>query len=333
MIYRSACRWLALCWLAACTSPASAVLLYSTAQRNTDPPGSLANRPAWNGPLDGGDPRQLLDSGWQWQGSFSGFLGTAIAPQYFITAKHIGGSVGSIFSYQGTNYTTINSWASPNSDLRIWQVNQTFSDWAPLYDANVDGSEVNKSLVVIGRGSQRGEEVRVGGVLKGWKWGADDRIQAWGENVVSAIYDGSSQGLGDLLGFDFNAGAGPNEAALSIGDSGGGLFIQSGGVWKLAGINYGVEGPWRINPGDTPFQAAIFDASGLYLGNNSSPETSGSGTSYATRISFNLAWIQSVIGPISPAPAMIPEPGATTLLLAILAARTLKRPPHVTATT
>src|SRR5436190_17779127 len=43
----------------------------------------------------------LAGSGWQYEGQFGLFLGTVI-----VTAKHIGGSVGQTFTFNGTDYTT-----------------------------------------------------------------------------------------------------------------------------------------------------------------------------------------------------------------------------------
>src|SRR4051812_21036882 len=77
-----------------------------------------------------------FDGGWQYVGQFSSFVGTAIAPNYFITAKHIGQNVGQPFFYQGTAYTTTEfrdvtfnvaeSSSFPNgiasTDLRVWKV-------------------------------------------------------------------------------------------------------------------------------------------------------------------------------------------------------------------
>src|SRR5687767_9450 len=80
--------------LAACltplifTSAGHAVILYATADRNGVPaPGSIAEVP------------------WNLQGQWGGFLGTPIAPNYFMTATHVGGDPGSLFSFRGTNYS------------------------------------------------------------------------------------------------------------------------------------------------------------------------------------------------------------------------------------
>src|SRR5688500_18761247 len=76
-------------------TPAPAVILYGSNQRNTSPPGSLANHGTSHTPGGPSDPRRLLNSGWQWQVLFDNAqgaaTGTAIAPQYFITAAHVGG--------------------------------------------------------------------------------------------------------------------------------------------------------------------------------------------------------------------------------------------------
>jgi len=47
-----------------------------------------------------------------------------------------------------------------------------------------------------------------------------------------------------LLKLTFSRNGLTNEGALSGGDSGGGVFINDSGKWKLAGINYLVDGPF-----------------------------------------------------------------------------------------
>jgi hypothetical protein len=103
-----------------------------------------------------------------------------------------------------------------------------------------------------------------------------------------------------LLRCTFDAGGGSNECALSDGDSGGGLFVEDGGVWKLAGINYEVDGPFSNAVDGTMFSASLLDARGLYqevagvwqLVSGPQPHPSAF---YSTRISANLDWINSVI--------------------------------------
>lgn len=233
----------------------------------------------------------LAGSGWQYQGTFGDFLGTPIAPHFFITAKHVGGA-SSKFTFRGGNYTVVRSFDDPSSDLRINEVAEIFPAFAPLYTKS---DEVGHRLVVIGRGTQRGAERIVNGQLRGWEWGTSDHLQRWGENNVVSV---TPRG-GEMLRALFEQAGGTNEAHLSSGDSGGAVFIKDGDVWKLAGINSDVDsftsGPDRGGP----YNAALFDERGSYTedgtlvtGNVLVP----SGF-YATRISSRVGWITSIISP------------------------------------
>jgi len=268
-------------------TPSHAVIYYSTADVNyntTAPTGALAG------------------SGWQWVGEWIGFQGTAIGPNHFLTAKHVGGSVGNPFVYRGVSYTTTAVINDSVSDLSIWQVAGTMPDWAPLYRGS---DEVGKSLVVFGRGLTRGSEVRVNGILKGWMWGSGDGRLRWGENTVrTLIYSGPT--LGDLLYATLDAGAGPNEAHLAVGDSSGPIFINDGSGWKLAGVAYSVDAYFSYSGGSDPgFIAALFDCRALYFGSaggwnliqSALPVPTGF---YASRVSARVNWIDSIVPPASP---------------------------------
>ncbi len=265
--------------------PARAVLFASTAD-----PAANTNAPAGT----------LTNSGWQYEGQWNGdFLGTPIAPTFFLTAQHVGGGIGQVFALNGYNYHTVASWNSPDSDLRVWQVAETFPYYAPLFTST---NEVGQHCLVFGRGTQRGGPVVVDGQTNGWSWGGSDHILRWGENDIASIEN--DPGYGVLLRCTFDRAAPTtNECHLSSGDSSGGLFIQDGAVWKLAGINLAVDGPFsRDGTANTQFSAAMLDLRGLYVGsgmnwtliptNSAAAEPSAF---YATRISTQLAWLNSVI--------------------------------------
>lgn len=303
--------------LNAAAIPAGAVLFYSTADithnRNTAPGGALAG------------------SGWQYQGYFGNFLGTAISPKHFITAAHFGVAGSTFVSKSFFNGgpgdvtynvdTTFNGGVGfrniPGTDLRVFQITGTFADYAPLYTKT---DEVGKDLVVMGRGTQRGAEVVVGSELKGWRWGPVDGQARWGTNTVSAAVN---FGSGDLLKANFDAGAGGDEAHLSDRDSGGAVFINDGGVWKLAGINYSVDGMFDTNNVVDPneFHAALFDMGGLYVGTDGPPSVVWNFISntpadkpsafYATRIS---SYVEDILD-IPEVGALIPEPSTAALIL------------------
>ncbi len=278
-----------------CAGTARAVILYGTG----DP---TANTTAPTGALAG--------SGWQYEGQFGAYLGTPIGSNYFITAGHIGGAslVGTAFVYQGTSYTTTAAYKDPNSDLCIYKVNGTFTSIAPLYTK--PGGEVGLQMTVFGRGTQRGSDVIVGDGANqhvgGWLWGSSDSVERWGTNTVSQIVTDPT--LGPLVYATFDASGGPNEATLSAGDSGGGVFVQdTDGQWKLAGINYGVDDPfYRSATGSGGFYGAMFDTTGLYEDDGMGGYVTANNPAgmYASEIAGDLGFIDGVV----------PEPSSGTLL-------------------
>ena len=275
--------------LVAIARPAHAIILSRTSTRNTSAPTGTN-----------------YNSGWQYQGNWGGgFHGTPIHKNYFISAEHLGGGVGQNIYYQGKNYMTTASYSDPSSDLKIYKISGAFPSWAPIYTGT---GETGKRAMVFGRGTMRSSEVKKGTTLKGWKWGTQDKVRSWGENNVSGtLTDGT---FGPLLKFTFNrqgtGGALYNEGTISNGDSGGGVFINDGGKWKLAGISYLADNPFSLSGGsDGGFSASIFDKGGLYTRSggawslNGDTATDIPGNWYATRISARQSWIKSVVGTVS----------------------------------
>ena len=278
-------------------APARAVIFFST----SDP---LFNTTAPTGAYAG--------SGWDLQGSWqTDFLGTPIAPQYFITAKHLAGSIGQPFVFQSNPYTTDAFFDDPSSDLRIWHVTAPFPSFAPLFPGS---GEVGKTAAVFGRGTQRGADLLFNSTLAGWQWGAADHVKRWGTNNISGL-DSTVPGANDLLVAKFDPASGnPNEMHISVGDSGGGVFIQdTDNVWKLAGINYSVDQNYTDAAGNGAFTAALFEQNGFFT-DGPAPGTyvpaTGPGHFYATRISARQSFIDGVI---------TPEPATSAFLLSALA--------------
>ena len=273
--------------------PVFAVIFYSTGDvsHNTTAP---------TGSLDG--------SGWQFQGRFNQFLGTPVGPHHFLAAKHIGGSVGNKFYYGGEVFTTVGTVADAGSDLRLWEVSERFSSYAPLYSGT---DEAGKGLVVFGRGLERGVAVTntlttgfgrnqtTSAMTNGWRWGSNTGIQRWGTNKVSSV---TTIGSYPMLKVDWDADSADEECMLADKDSSGGVFIQDNGVWKLAGMNYtiGPASTYSFNSdGSASFSAAILDFTGdspLYIYNGGSwVDTDSFGITessfYSSRISSRYSWI------------------------------------------
>ena len=253
-----------------------AVLADAIILRRTDDPTANTTEPTG----------ALADSGWQYEGDFGAYLGTAIAPHYFITAKHLG-QVANKFVYHGVNYTLGRGFPDSRSDLQIFEVAETFPSYAPLYERS---DEAGQRLVVIGRGSQRGSARIINGYLRGWNYGPSDSVRRWGENEVAKIVD-------DRLYVLFHKRGLPQEAHLSGGDSGGSVFLNDHGTWKLAGINSDVDQFASGPDGGGHFYAAMFDQRGSYRSDGSlvTGDVAVPSAFYAARISSRLKWIQSII--------------------------------------
>lgn len=276
------------------------------------------------------------DSGWHYQGRYGSYLATIIGPQYLITAQHFGtqgstfvhngifnGSADVVYNIDMAANGGLGFWDIAGTDLRVLKVQELFPYYAPLYTGPL---EVGLTLVTHGLGGARGTEVLVGSTVHGWEHTSPDGVARWGSNTVSGIY---SSVLGDLITANFSAAGTAEEASLSVGDSGGGLFVNDGGVWKLAGVNYSVDGRFDTNNivGDgSDFDAVLFDRGGLYQGSDAFgwtlvPDLIADNPSslYASRISTNASSIMEIM--------VVPVPEARPALMVIfaLACGTLQR--------
>lgn len=264
----------------------------------------------------------LAGSGWDLTGNLNSFVGVPIDGRYFVTAKHAGWNNATQYSVtfaSGPNQGSFNAsktahWDDPNSDLRVWKLDDSsasFVSWAPLYTGS---NEAGKDLVMFGRGYTRGAAVTVDGELKGWQWSSSGAgTKRWGTNAVTGYADYQTVGDNHLLYADFDQSVGGTEAMLANLDSGAGLFIQDGTTWKLAGVGYSVwPATFALTSSHTgSFNAAVFDVGGLYYQDGASwpymPEQPWDipAASYASRISTSSGWIMGII----------PEPGGLLLLL------------------
>ena len=235
----------------------------------------------------------------QWVGSWGGYAGTPIGPYYFLTSKHVGGSIGQPFVFNGQNYVTTANFDDASTDLRIWQVSTPFPTWAPIYRGS---SEVGSPMIMISYGLSRGAAVNVNGHLAGWEWAdGTSEVLRWGEKTVASVVNGGSY-WGSLLYATFSASDNPNQAGLAYLDSGGPIFINDGGTWEVAGVAAAVDGPFSTSSaGTNSFNASLFDARGLYIQvaagswaqlGGPSPVPSGF---YATQVSARTAWIDSIV--------------------------------------
>jgi hypothetical protein len=283
---------------------------------------------------EGSDHHRIL--GWQhlgserskpWRavesGSINAFMGTPIAPQFFLTAKHLGNLTGQAITFlDSTSYTTTARFVDPASDLAIYQISGTFptDKIVPLYSGSFTN---NQAMTIFGRGLSRTDTTVIGNnfpsgtEVKGWTWGANTGARSWGTNTLDALADGGLAGI--QLAYDFDVSGGNDQGILSLNDSGGPVFMQESGEWRLAGINYAVQSIFNTTSSGTGIYAAIYDMGGLYASASiNGPWSYDSPTiqnqpasSYSSSVPANSTWIEGVIA--------VPEP-STYVLLAVATA-------------
>ena len=255
--------------------PSSGSIIY-------DVPSGIASPPA--------DDRE-----WQYVGSWQVGGGVAVAPDYFLTAQHLGGGVGGSFVLNGVSYPTIALHDIPGTDLRLMQIAGTFPQYAPLYH-DTPGSEKGQGVSLVGFGDYtQSDPVVTNEVQNGWYWG-----QAAGKNfAMNTVADAVTVDGAQHLAFNFNPLANQSEGIYAPGDSGGGMFVYNGGKWRLAGIAHAITRYYQTEDDTNPLQAAIYNPAGLYVQDDQGNEVpaTGSQQGFATEVAAYFPQLDRVLLP------------------------------------
>lgn len=248
--------------------------------------------------------RTLAQSGWQQTVQIKKYLGTIIHSNALLSAAHLGlNDMGprDTFTLEGTH--TLTSKVSTNiSDLAIHFFTPPITNKDYIALINIEGELDTNALVVLqGCGLERGDVVVTSGSrTNGWKWAWDKAlsIRRWG---VNRFWGATDDSLCSVATFDNNGD--PDECMLSVGDSGGPGFIQTGSGWKVAMVISAVD-PAVFTLSTNPvsaFYASLYDCAGLYYQDGAAwkwvepQESPQPCLLICSRVSQRLAWLTNTV--------------------------------------
>jgi hypothetical protein len=212
-------------------APAARAILVQGGNGNTSPPAD--------------------DPGWANVGRIGGLNCVYVGYGWVVTAGHVGTGGGSIAGIDGANYpilvstlTVIPHDATHDADLVVMRLDP-WPEHLPVLEIAPVSPAGGTPVVMIGRGRDRGAPV-----TGGFSW-ASTFAKRWGTNAVGGLVNGVPYATLPIdigpsrtqaLVLQFDQAGGPDEGAVTIGDSGGGLFVKPGGEWQLAGIQFALMG-------------------------------------------------------------------------------------------
>lgn len=166
---------------------------------------------------------------------FNNSSAVAIAPHWLLTAAHVADDAGhSSVTVGGTTCNQDGEFYHPTADLALIRLD------APLpgsYDIYTSGySILRPQVAMVGYG---GVGTIPGPGTTNYTVSATGRgTQRWGTNKIDAVgsYTGGFGNLNQGFQMLFDTTDSTNEAGVGIGDSGGAVFYDDAGTWKLAGI-------------------------------------------------------------------------------------------------
>lgn len=186
---------------------------------------------------------------------------------WFITAAHVTLTLSTPILLDGTTY-----FADPstpfqgvgNADLKLFKV--VGDPGLPsLSLAQPTDNDLGQSVVRIACGQGKGSVLTgTNGDDVGFTWAGGAYVKRWG--IAQTLPDEYTF-AGDnniYIVSPFDASLGPDASAASMGDSGGGVFEQFDGGWKLVGVTVGVDtlGSSSYNPSNYSFDVEINRYSG-----------------------------------------------------------------------
>jgi hypothetical protein len=172
--------------------------------------------------------------------SFNGSSAVAIAPNWLLTARHVADDLGNTsVTVNSVVYNQIGEVYHPTADLALVELDKNLPGYYDVYTGTYPTQQgQRKNVLAVGYGN-------TGTVASTttYTWGNTGRgTKRWGTNKVDFETSVGGTWPTEAIYMGFNTADSDNEAGGNIGDSGGGVFINDAGTWKVAGIMITVTG-------------------------------------------------------------------------------------------
>jgi hypothetical protein len=183
------------------------------------------------------------DPGWANLATRANLTAVYLGRRWMLTANHVG--AGDVV-LEGQTYSPVPGSAvqfeNPDTSQADLMVFKIFGDpGLPRLEIPSSPPVVGDSLIAVGNGLNRGAATTFM-ELGGYDWGVGDAVR-WGTNIVSEIdiLVDTTYSFAATFTDPLDPSASTDEAAGANGDSGGGVFIKTGGEWYLAGTIFSIS--------------------------------------------------------------------------------------------
>lgn len=176
------------------------------------------------------------DPGFASVGDVNGLSGVYLGNGWVLTANHVGSGP---MEFGGVTYPVVpGSWqrlvgSGPNPpDLSLLRM--VGDPGLPVTALATAPPPPGSEVVMIGRGLSRGAAITWTST-EGWQW-TSPKVKRWGKNRITTTGVSIIDTESITMNFDSPGPAAvADEAHVAVGDSGGGVYWKSGGIWYLSG--------------------------------------------------------------------------------------------------